>query len=414
LKKAGVAFSVFPDYAIAQLEKLQFTKIRVIGTQFNECGGRDFVGEKVAIAFLEDINPREPTKTARWVTVEGKKLGIIDARSPNLLAGCEAIASITSSPSTSVIITSLKNPENKLQIDRVNQYACANHNWQGEQTSITFDVQETNPQKASVVFTKIVNQVLGVLNKQSVDFLTKKLAAKGRSIQGLTIRGTVNKAPPNYADIIIDPNSVKFPEYETSNIATVAIINGTVDPKFQAKTEQVMCNMLKRAIARAVKSGFDTIEFVDVSPNPTPPIGTTLKEIAGVQSANSVRQMLARLRETVDRHIWVRNCGIGFIGNHSTSMGVLLASQHSATRTNIALLSQADNADYSIDENFQTESLQTWAKRACVINAQMRCYREFVLQGLVEDGYRVIDAENIGKEEGDRVFESVKDASQEL
>jgi hypothetical protein len=29
----------------------------------------------------------------------------------------------------------------------------------------------------------------------------------------------------------------------------------------------------------------------------------------GVQSANSVRQMLARLRETVDRHIWVRGCG---------------------------------------------------------------------------------------------------------
>jgi Domain of unknown function (DUF3854) len=122
----------------------------------------------------------------------------------------------------------------------------------------------------------------------------------------------------------------------------------------------------------------------------------------------------ARLRETVNRHIWVRGCGMGFVGNGSTSMGSLLASQHAATRTNIALLSQADNADYTIDENFQPESLQSWAKRACVINAQMRCYREFVLQGLAEDGYRVVDAENIGKEEGDRVFESVKAASQEL
>ncbi len=134
----------------------------------------------------------------------------------------------------------------------------------------------------------------------------------------------------------------------------------------------------------------------------------------GVQSANSVRQMLARLRETVDRHIWVRGCGMGFVGNGSTSMGSLLASQHAATRTNIALLSQADNADYSIDENFQPEFLQTWAKRACMINAQMRCYREFVLQGLSEDGYRILDADDVGKEEGDRVFESVKAASQEL
>jgi hypothetical protein len=134
----------------------------------------------------------------------------------------------------------------------------------------------------------------------------------------------------------------------------------------------------------------------------------------GVQSANSVRQMLARLRETVDRHIWVRGCGMGFVGNRSTSMGSLLASQHAVTRTNIALLSQADNADYSIDENFQPESLQTWAKRACIINAQMRCYREFVLQGLAEDGYRILDAESIGEQESQQVFESVKAASQEL
>ncbi|MEA5573110.1 plasmid replication protein, CyRepA1 family [Calothrix sp. UHCC 0171] len=50
----------------------------------------------------------------------------------------------------------------------------------------------------------------------------------------------------------------------------------------------------------------------------------------GVQSANSVRQMLARLRENVDRHIWVRSSGVGTVGNASTSMGSLLASQHAA------------------------------------------------------------------------------------
>jgi hypothetical protein len=56
--------------------------------------------------------------------------------------------------------------------------------------------------------------------------------------------------------------------------------------------------------------------------------------------------------------------------------------------------------------------LQTWGKRACVINAQMRCYRESVLQGLVEDGYRIIDVGDGG--ENQQVLESVKAASEEL
>jgi len=128
----------------------------------------------------------------------------------------------------------------------------------------------------------------------------------------------------------------------------------------------------------------------------------------GVQPVNSVRQMLARLRETVDRHIWVREWGLGVIGNGSTSMGVLLASQHAMTRANIALLSAADNTDYSyIDENFQPESLQSWARRACVINAQMKCYRNAVLQGLADDGYTVLDASEVNSVSNEQVLNSV-------
>ncbi|WP_143289503.1 plasmid replication protein, CyRepA1 family, partial [Brunnivagina elsteri] len=135
----------------------------------------------------------------------------------------------------------------------------------------------------------------------------------------------------------------------------------------------------------------------------------------GVQSANSVRQMLARLRDNVERHIWVRNRGIGTVGNASTSMGSLLASQHSVTRANIALLSEADNADYSsIDQKFQPESLQNWAKRACVINAQMYHYQEFVLQGLQEDGYEIIDAQKVPEVESQQIVEEVKAVSHEL
>ncbi|WP_347242588.1 plasmid replication protein, CyRepA1 family [Nostoc sp. FACHB-888] len=135
----------------------------------------------------------------------------------------------------------------------------------------------------------------------------------------------------------------------------------------------------------------------------------------GVQPVNSVRQMLARVRETVDRHIWIREWGMSFVGNGSTSIGGLLRSQHVATQANIALLSAADNDDYSfVDQNFQPESLQTWGKRGSVINVEMRRYRESVLAGLVEDGYTIIDASDADDDETGAVIESVKAASVEL
>ncbi|MEL7245969.1 MAG: hypothetical protein AAGM40_27095, partial [Cyanobacteria bacterium J06573_2] len=46
-KKAGVAFAIFPDEVIGQLNQLQFTQMRVLGTQFNHYADRNFAGEKV-------------------------------------------------------------------------------------------------------------------------------------------------------------------------------------------------------------------------------------------------------------------------------------------------------------------------------------------------------------------------------
>ncbi len=135
----------------------------------------------------------------------------------------------------------------------------------------------------------------------------------------------------------------------------------------------------------------------------------------GVQPVDSVRQMLARLRETVDRHIWVSQYGMGTVGNGATSIGGLLRSQHVATQANIALLSAADNDDYSfIDQNFQPESLQTWGKRGAVINVEMRRYQEFVLKGLSADGYTIIDADDSDPDETKEVVKEVKAASKEL
>jgi hypothetical protein len=275
LRKGSVAFAVFPLEVASQLTQLQFAQMRVIGTQFNECADRIFQGETVPIKFENSPNPRDPTTTARWVTVKGKKLGTIDARSPQLLAGCEATAMVTSSPSSSVIITSLKNPENKLQIDSVSKHAFAGRQWQGEQLNITLDVRLTDPRKASVVFARVGNQILGILNQKSVKFLQEQLAAKGRTIQGLTIAGKVNNASATYADIVIDPTTVKYPDIQpreqwvgqNSKIATVVFFEATVDPALQAKTQQAMFNMIGRALERAIERGYDAVRFIDVSPS---------------------------------------------------------------------------------------------------------------------------------------------------
>ncbi len=112
----------------------------------------------------------------------------------------------------------------------------------------------------------------------------------------------------------------------------------------------------------------------------------------GVQPENSVRQALARLREPVDRHIWASPVGLrgAKIGNGAMTPGALLRSQHSQTKANITLLSAADhNEEFQIDENFQPESLRTWAKKACIINLGMMRYQEAILEGLVADGYKI-------------------------
>lgn len=115
------------------------------------------------------------------------------------------------------------------------------------------------------------NQALGVLNKQSTNFLLSQLAKSGKKIQGLTITGIVNNAPTSYADIVIDPNNFKLPNIQENNnqplVATVVFFEATVDNNLQAKTDQIMCNMLLRAVNRAIERGYNSIHFVDISPH---------------------------------------------------------------------------------------------------------------------------------------------------
>ncbi|MGB7439879.1 MAG: plasmid replication protein, CyRepA1 family, partial [Coleofasciculaceae cyanobacterium] len=111
----------------------------------------------------------------------------------------------------------------------------------------------------------------------------------------------------------------------------------------------------------------------------------------GLCSVPSFLQKLSRPREEVDRHIWVAKYGLGKIGNGASSIKSLLASQHKLTRANIRLLNLAGYEALDEEEDFQPESLLTWAKMASRINATMPCYRDAVVEALRSEGHTVLD-----------------------
>lgn len=116
----------------------------------------------------------------------------------------------------------------------------------------------------------------------------------------------------------------------------------------------------------------------------------------GVQSANAVRQTLARLRCNVPRYLWCASYSFNKIGNGSTSIPGLITSGHRLTQLNIRLLQQSDLTGWDdIDTGFQAESLLCWAKMAVRYNASTINYRESILSALKEEGHTILDSTEV-------------------
>jgi len=130
----------------------------------------------------------------------------------------------------------------------------------------------------------------------------------------------------------------------------------------------------------------------------------------GVQAESSVRQALARLREPVDRHIWAARYGFGKIGNGSTIVKSLLASQNKLAKANIRLLQDAALDD--IELNFQPESLLTWAAMAVRVNLGMVNYRQSILEGLKAEGHQIISLGEVVSDEVKAAVTSTRDENQ--
>lgn len=127
----------------------------------------------------------------------------------------------------------------------------------------------------------------------------------------------------------------------------------------------------------------------------------------GIQSENSVRQALGRVRENLPRLVWIAPSGFNRVGNGSTSIPSLLTSGHSLTQLNIRLLQQSDfDALDDIEVGFQAESLLAWAKMAVRHNASMLQYRESVLASLRNEGHQIIEVSFQEDSEHEKVGES--------
>ena len=131
----------------------------------------------------------------------------------------------------------------------------------------------------------------------------------------------------------------------------------------------------------------------------------------GVQTVDAVAQAVERLREDVPRHIWVKTTAKGNrIGNGSTSIRGLLRSQHKLTTANVRLLQQAGIDEFDeLDADFSLESLNTWAKRACVVNAGKNDYRNEVINKLLLEGYELAEPTDDDIEGSGEVKEQIDD-----
>ncbi|MEO1341129.1 MAG: plasmid replication protein, CyRepA1 family, partial [Cyanobacteria bacterium J06635_13] len=113
----------------------------------------------------------------------------------------------------------------------------------------------------------------------------------------------------------------------------------------------------------------------------------------GVQTVDSIRQALARIRASVPRYLWAAKRGFNkcMVGNGATVKKALIASTKNKASKNIRYLQLADTSlsDLDLDTNFQPESLNTWAKRGCYINLTMQNYRSSIVEGLIAEGHEV-------------------------
>lgn len=130
----------------------------------------------------------------------------------------------------------------------------------------------------------------------------------------------------------------------------------------------------------------------------------------GVQTPDSVRQSMARIREPIPRYLWAAKASSSRIGNGAVNQNQLLAGEKRVYQKTLECLATVDL--HSADENLPS-FLKLWAKKASEINWGFCHYRDVIVGDLLDEGHEIIWASELEKEELEEIKLQVKQNKEE-
>lgn len=127
----------------------------------------------------------------------------------------------------------------------------------------------------------------------------------------------------------------------------------------------------------------------------------------GVSGEAQFRQAIARVRDTVDRHIWVaKTSQIGKVGNDSTNPQSLVTPQIKVANLAMKWVAAVDG-----EVKFHSEALTYWGKWGAALNSSLNSYREAVLESLEAEGHKVVQADIINRNADAQRLSDIRTAS---
>jgi hypothetical protein len=247
-KKALLAFKLFPNEAVRQLEELQFTELKVVGLHFptNEYGNKQWRGEEVDCEIVLHPIPNKAgqLEEKRVIKVEGKVLTPLTSESAALPVGTKFRAAIVAEPSSAVVATTPKG--NSLRIGQVKNFAYRQREWRGEEQSISVAlVKDSRGREVPLV--TVEGNALGVLDKESEMKLKELNLLSGK---GFTLVARLENSPPTAAQVRVKPETVLYPWQQQEQERQLEAKRAQYREKYEAYAAQVLNNSAFRGAAR--------------------------------------------------------------------------------------------------------------------------------------------------------------------
>jgi len=131
--------------------------------------------------------------------------------------------------------------------------------------------------------------------------------------------------------------------------------------------------------------------------------------IWGVSSPRQANQMLARLRDPVDRYVWISPRAINRVGNGSENAYALLKSTANLATATIKALQENGLGDLETDDGCLNLALKTYASYGAEINHDGRNLVTSILGNIKADGHTVFEINSETDKDTNLEMEIVRD-----